>query len=46
MAKFILGLLTGFIAGVLFEAYVDNGGLHELVIELRGDLAKYMPMNN
>lgn len=46
MAKFILGLLTGFIVGVLFEAYADNGGLHDLAIELRGALARYLPVNN
>ena len=46
MAKFILGLLTGVIVGILFEAYADNGGLHDLAIELRGELTKYLPGNN
>jgi hypothetical protein len=46
MAKFILGLLMGFIVGILFEAYADNGGLHDLAIQMRGELAKYMPINN
>lgn len=46
MAKFILGLLTGIIIGILFEAYLDNGGLHNLAIQMRGEMAKYLPINN
>jgi len=46
VAKFILGLLTGVIIGILIEAYLDNGGLHELAIQMRGELAKYLPINN
>jgi hypothetical protein len=46
MTKFILGLVTGLVIGVLYSSYFATPDLNHLVGTARSTLGRHVPINN
>lgn len=46
MAKFMGGLLIGFVIGILATAYLAGNDLDDLTAKARSALARHMPIND
>ncbi|MEP6830338.1 MAG: hypothetical protein ABI963_08365 [Rhizomicrobium sp.] len=46
MAKFILGLVTGLVIGLLYSSYFASPDLNDLTRKARATMSRHMPVNN
>lgn len=46
MAKFILGLVTGLVIGLLYSSYFASPDLNTLTAKARAAVSRHMPVNN